>query len=122
MPEHLDFLNPSIANHDLIKPALRQLFALAEKYYQSGYAGLSYLPLRNRFCVLLAAKLYQEIGIKAQRNDFNVWDRRIVVTNARKLLIIGSCVVLFIKNFLIPKKSPIHDESLHRPLTPWLNS
>lgn len=120
MPENLDFLASSSATHHLMKPALKQLFALAERYYQSGYAGLRYLPLRNRFCVLLAAKLYQEIGRKAKLKDFNVWDKRIIVTKARKIWLISVCAVYCVKDVLGPNNLPIHDEALHRSLSPWL--
>lgn len=122
MPDNLDFLHPSASTRDLIKPALKRIFLLAEQYYESGYAGLHYLPIRNRFCVLLAARLYQEIGRKARRTNFNVWDKRIVVTNSRKLWLIFICALRFSKDLLLPPKKPIHDETLHQPLTPWLNS
>ena len=121
IPENLDFLNSSAASHELIKPGLTQLFDLAERYYQSGYAGLRYLPLRNRFCVLFAAKLYQEIGIKAKRIDFNVWDKRIIVTYPRKIWILGICILSFIKSLFKPEQSPMHDSSLHHALSAWLN-
>lgn len=122
LPDHVNLLDLSTTTHDQVKPALEQLFALAERYYQSGYAGLRYLPLRNRFCVLVAAKLYREIGVKARRLDFKVWDERIIVSNSRKLWLIGICIMDFVKNLFVSKQTPIHDETLHRSLLSRVNS
>ena len=105
LPVGVDVVHSSTANREQIKPALKRLFFLAERYYQSGYAGLRYLPLRHRFCVLIAARLYQEIGMVAQRGGFNAWDKRIVVSFGRKIWLIGSCVFTFMRHVGDVKKT-----------------
>ena len=120
MHEYVDFFRATATTQALIKPALEQLFNLAERYYASGYAGLRYLPLRNRFGVLLAARLYQEIGVRAKKAGFNVWDKRISVSRARKACLLGQCVFIWIKHSCTWKKPLIHDASLHVALLSWL--
>ena len=120
LPVEVDVVDSSTANRGQIKPALKRLFWLAERYYESGYAGLRYLPLRHRFCVLIAARLYQEIGMVAQRRGFDAWDKRIVVSFSRKIWLIGVCMFTFVCHLGEVKKSTTHDKTLHEALTPWL--
>ena len=42
----------------------------ADEYYASAYAGLCHLPFRSRVSILIAAKLYQQIGTEIQREHF----------------------------------------------------
>jgi len=42
---------------------------LADAYYKSGIAGLSYLPLRAHISIAVAALVYRQIGVQlAQQN------------------------------------------------------
>lgn len=52
-----------------IRQARLRMLYLAENYYQSGIAGLHYLPRRCRFTFYLAAKLYRSIGVSVQMNS-----------------------------------------------------
>jgi 15-cis-phytoene synthase len=54
--------NPELA--DDIKRALLRLLRLAETYYRSVRPGFYQLPARQRFVVMLAARLYRQIGRK----------------------------------------------------------
>ncbi len=121
LPGGFDYLQAAAESSALIKPALNKLFWLAEQYYQSGFAGLRYLPLRHQFCVGLAAKLYQEIGRKAKRKQFNVWNQRIVVTNSRKLCLIGVTAVQLVHSLCSRKKTIGHNDTLHHALSAWIN-
>ena len=52
-----------------VKNAVSRLLALADDYYKSGIAGLSYLPLRAHISIAVAALVYRQIGVQlAQQN------------------------------------------------------
>ena len=46
---------------------MRRCLSLAELYYASGLAGLAYLPPGSRRGILIAAKVYREIGGELRR-------------------------------------------------------
>lgn len=53
------------AKHDVaLKLALLRLLRLAERYYKSAASGFGQLPVRQRFVVILATRLYRQIGSK----------------------------------------------------------
>ena len=120
LPDDLALLHhPEFKQGQRAKKAFETLYLLAEDYYQSGLQGLRYLPLRHRFAVLVAARLYQEIGHQAKARDFEVWDKRVVVGQARKLCLLGRVALRFVSALFSEKKLMVHDERLHRPLTAW---
>lgn len=63
------------------------LLELAEEYYKSGEAGLSYLPLRARGAILVAARVYHAIGRDLISRGCDCWSERIVVSTTRKAAI-----------------------------------
>ena len=88
---------------------------LADKYYRSGFEGLHYLPIRLRFVVFIAAKLYQRIGKEIKIN--NDYQKRSYVSGIKKLGIL----ILNIPSFFILSKgklSSIHEKNLHTDLRP----
>jgi len=58
----------------------------AELFYESGIAGLSYLPRGSRIAIYLAATLYRAIGRQLQQNNCNWWQGRTVISIQQKLL------------------------------------
>lgn len=54
----------------------KHLLDLADVYYEKAKHGYPYLPFRSRACIILAAKLYQAIGVKIRRNDCRYWEGR----------------------------------------------
>lgn len=84
---------PDIALEPLVKAALAKLLNCAETYYASGERGLSYLPLEARLSILVAARVYREIGRKLKKRNYEYWHERIVVSKARKLVITLQCTV-----------------------------
>ena len=121
LPQGLDFLKPTNAQDEALKASLYRLFLLAEQYYQSGYAGIRYLPMRNRFCVLLAARMYQEIGKRSMRQDFKRWEKRMIVPKSSKFKLMCLCSLDFLKSLFSVKKPIRHNERLHHVFTQWLN-
>ena len=101
----------AIAKSDIkktIADAIKTLLTLSEKYYISAFAGIKFLPLRSRLAIIIALRIYREIGIKLAKKQYNWWEGRTIITRGAKLLLtIRSIGDLF---FL---KSSEHDESLH---------
>ncbi len=93
--------------------ALRCL-SLAEPYYASGLAGLTYLPRESRRGILIAAKIYREIGEELRRQGPHRRADRIVVPAWRKAALVA-------RSYLVrpPWSSPAftHNPLLHQHLT-----
>ena len=49
--------------------AVSSLLTLADDYYKSGIAGLSYLPLRAHLSIAVAALVYRQIGVQLARQN-----------------------------------------------------
>ena len=92
--------------------ALRCL-ALAEPYYASGLAGLAYLPPESRRGILIAAKVYREIGEELRRQGPHRTQDRVIVPTTRKALLV---VQAFVQPSPWTTPVPPHDANLHRHL------
>lgn len=68
-----------------IRSAILRTVRLADSYYNSGRAGLSYLPSRSRLAIAVAATLYREIGVKIQKCQAQSWRERMVISTGRRL-------------------------------------
>jgi len=114
--EPIALINPNDQQKDLVVAAVAKLLASAEKYYQSGEEGLSYLPLQARLSILVAARVYREIGRQLLRQNCEYWHHRITVSMPRKMLITLQSLfsVMFTLSFWRHPKR--HDATLHRDL------
>ena len=113
-----ELVAPSEEHKELVKQAVATLLDLADAYYQSGEKGLSYLPFRARLAILVAARLYREIGQKLRRRQCEYWHQRIVVSKAKKVMITLEVLLtapLTLKFWRYPSR---HDAKLHAPLAP----
>ena len=100
-----------------ISSSIAKILELADKYYASGNAGLSYLPPGARTAILIASQLYREIGIKIRKKRFDVWSQRMIVPAGTKALL-----TLFILLSLPWRRSfwayrGFHDVTLHAHLS-----
>lgn len=75
-------LLPTSQDEERVKDALAKLLGLAENFYESGMAGLSFLPLGARNGILVAGHVYREIGLKLKKLDYADWKKRTVVSKA----------------------------------------
>jgi phytoene synthase len=113
-----ELIHPSEAHKQMVQQAVATLLNLADDYYQSGERGLSYLPFRARLAILVAARLYREIGQKLRRQEYEYWHQRIVVSKAKKLML---TIEVFLtapftaKFWCYPSQ---HDAKLHASLVP----
>lgn len=107
--------------HEDIRRALRWLLEEADRYYHSGITGLSYLPLRARLGILVAARLYQAIGTEIQQMEYAVWENRAKVSLWKKVLISARTFLYFCSHGGLRVKPKNHDAELHRDLVgfPW---
>ncbi len=76
--------DPSGAVRAAAEQAVLTLLNLADRYYASAELGLHYLPQRARGGILVAARLYREIGVVLRERDADCWSSRASVTTVRK--------------------------------------
>lgn len=95
--------------------AIRTLLDLADRYYASGEQGLAYLPMGARAGILVAARIYQEIGMTLRRRQFDCWSGRAVVNSMDKLTITLRALPRMVQ-LLGNWSAPSHDQDMHRPL------
>ena len=87
----------------------------AERFYESGIAGLTYLPRGSRIAIYLAAILYRAIGRQLRQHGCQWWQGRTVISTQQKLLMTLSALpVLCLLPFKArPTPDKAHDRRLH---------
>lgn len=114
--EPSELIDPDERQKKLIKKAVANLLECAEKYYVSGEKGLSYLPLEARLSILVAARVYREIGRKLKKQNYEYWHCRIVVSTPRKILITLHALMSTLLSFDFWQHPKQHDAHLHSAL------
>ncbi|NQW70002.1 MAG: phytoene/squalene synthase family protein [Betaproteobacteria bacterium] len=111
-----DLINPNEEQASIIRMAVDSLLRLADSFYQSGEKGLVYLPLRARISILIAVRIYHDIGNRLRSENYEYWHQRIFVSMLRKLVITFSTIVAvcFKSHFWFRPKH--HDVALHESL------
>jgi phytoene synthase len=104
---------PGRAQQPMLRSAITSLLDMADRYYRSGEAGLAYLPSRARSGILVAARIYREIGTELRRRECDYWSERVRVTLTRKVAITLGAVanVSLLPRFHQPLRP--HDAALH---------
>lgn len=94
--------------------AMMLLLMQADQYYESGYGGLVHLPFRSRVSILIAAKLYQQIGFKIKRKHFKRLKTKIFISLKMKLFLsIQVCFkAIFDRKFWFLRT--VHHKQLHQ--------
>ena len=98
---------------ELVHQAALRCLALAESYYASGIAGLVYLPPESRRGILVAARVYREIGEELRRCGPRRAEDRVVVPAWRKATQVAGALL---GASPWPNGKPAHDVTLHREL------
>ncbi len=83
----MDLVDPAFDRRDTIREGILSLLTLADDYYRSGEAGLSYLPLQARAGILVASRVYHGIGEELRSCGGDCWSRRAEVSSLRKALL-----------------------------------
>lgn len=98
-------------------PVARDLLALADRYYRSADAGMRFLPLRTRVAIVVASRMYRQIGVKLLRRGGDPLEGRTVVGAIEKAWVVArallSCLSPRILG-LLPAEP--HDARLHDAL------
>ena len=68
-----------------VADVVRQLLQLADAYYDRADRGMGFIPLRSRFAILVASRVYRAIGVKLLRAGGNPLAGRTVVPMWEKL-------------------------------------
>lgn len=77
-----------------IRAVCLEVLDLADRYYESGRAGLRYIPPRQRVAIAVALEVYGAIGWRIRRTGFHPLDGRMVVPRAEKVARVGQALVL----------------------------
>jgi phytoene synthase len=97
--------------HLPVTTAIDQLLELADQYYASALLGIHLLPFRSRFSIIVALRVYRQIGRQLKAGGLQWWRGRTVVSKATKIRLSISSLV-----HLIPRKVPDHQAHLHKHL------
>ena len=92
---------------------INELLILSEKYYESALHGIKHIPMRSRFSILLALRLYQAIGKKIKRNKNKYLIKKINTTKFEKFLILILCSFEFLFMHLFSLRKTQHNPELH---------
>jgi phytoene synthase len=104
------------ADREAVSAVVRDLLELADEYYQSGRAGMRYIPRRSRLAIMVASRVYRAIGLKLRDRGCDPMQGRAVVGPLSKLWWIGSAFGAFLNPF--GKGVGVsHDRRLHRALS-----
>ncbi len=85
---------------------IKETVAYAEKFYNSSFNSIKMIPILNRFAILVARRVYREIGNKIiKKKNLNEYDRsgKIFVTKFGKIIqtifsVIDFFILLFVKS------------------------
>ena len=101
--------------HLPVAAAINQLLELADRYYASALVGIHLLPWRSRFSIIVALRVYGQIGRQLKRGGLQWWRGRTVVNKITKARLSITSLSDLISGMAL-KKVPQHEATLHRDL------
>lgn len=101
---------------EALRLASQRLLARAETFYRSAENGMGYLPLRARFAVLVASRVYRQIGVKIARQNHEPWNGRVRIAGIEKVAIALGAAASFLLRRHIHSRTAKHDPRLHHAL------
>jgi phytoene synthase len=114
---HASELLEGRAPPEAVARVVSDLLELADRYYRSAFAGMRYIPFRTRTAIVIAARLYRQIGVKLRRNGCNALAGRTVVGPIEKLVTLAGALVRCLDPRLLgflPARA--HERELHAAL------
>lgn len=111
-----ELISPAGALRPRIRECVGELLDLADRYYASGESGLSYLPLRARCGILVAARVYRAIGTRLRARDLAFWQGRVVVTDREKAALTAHALIGAPLRSAFWRQPSRHDARLHAAL------
>jgi phytoene synthase len=105
----------SVDTRDQVARVIDLQLERAERFYESGIAGLTYLPRGSRIAIYLAAILYRAIGRQLRQHGCQWWRGRTVISTQQKLLMTLSAlpVLCSLPFKAAPTPDKAHDRRLH---------
>ena len=103
-----DILNVTPSCKDPVSLAIRRLLTLSQNYYRSALAGTKLLPIRSRFAIIVALRIYEAIGTKLAKNNFNWWMGRTIISKWSKFILTLRSLIDLATIRAVP-----HDKNLH---------
>jgi phytoene synthase len=105
----------SVETRDQVARVIDLQLERAERFYESGIAGLTYLPRGSRIAIYLAAILYRAIGRQLRQHGCQWWRGRTVISTQQKLLMTLSAlpVLCSLPFKAAPTPDKAHDRRLH---------
>ena len=103
-----DILNVTPSCKEPVSLAIRRLLTLSQNYYRSALAGTKLLPIRSRFAIIVALRIYEAIGTKLAKNNFNWWMGRTIISKWSKFILTLRSLIDLATIRAVP-----HDKNLH---------
>lgn len=112
----VELIHPDPVVRFRVSTAIGTLLQLADGYYISGEAGLSYLPLRARGAILVASRVYRGIGTNLLARKGDCWSGRAIVSARQKAFLSLAALIIqpFNRSFWTPTSH--HSPQLHAAL------
>lgn len=107
--------DPNGKNAMQIKASIERLLELADRFYQSGAIGYSYLPWRAHVGIAIAARVYRQIGVQLKSNGY-AWHQARQVTNKSTKLKCSLIALGSLSSRLPMLNKKKHNRSLHTSL------
>ena len=111
-----DILAPTSAQQARLRTSIERTLALAHTYYDSGTSGLAYLPWGAQNGILVAARLYREIGHVLAQQGHRSWESRATVSLSRKWMCAAVALPRHWLSALWRSAPPMHRAPLHQHL------
>ena len=109
-------VDPDPEMKHILRQASRRLLDRAEIYYRSADRGLGHLPARARFAILVAGRVYRQIGVSIARQDHASWQGRARVSRPVKLQVAAGAALSFLGCPHLHARDALHDQTLHEAL------
>ena len=105
------------ADRAAVARVVQDLLELAEVYYASADHGMSFIPARSRFAIVVASRLYRAIGLKLLENGSDALAGRTWIAWPSKLVWTGVAAAHYFRPHIRGVRAkPRHDSSLHMAL------
>ena len=95
-----------------VSKAIERLIDLSEDYYKSALIGIHHIPWRSRIAIVIALRLYRQIGVQLVKNGTKWWDGRTIVSNSNKLML----SIFSLSDIILRDVTP-HNKNLHSNLS-----
>lgn len=109
--EPLEIAKMNNDKRPMVSEAINRLVKLADVYYESAMTGIYHIPWRSRIAIVIALRLYRQIGVQLVKNGSQWWKGRTIVKNHNKFLL-----TIYSMGAVVPKKVPPHNLYLHEKL------